>query len=260
MLLRWWSPHGGTLPLCPKSVSFPPRCDGPLTLRAADIMPKTASHWFGDVVDFSAAGFNLDIQVQRFKVRVLMLRVIYYLPVFYVIILVISWRQVAWVVNRLHRAKEHRLVVHFRDQQEGSGGAEQWKLHSSECSLILSFFQSIVALFSIQNLWCRIYHLVLKEVVFFFRKKIKPFWMCFCCWNISELVTCPCSHLKGNRAYIKYSPHLGLSCFIVLQRWTKVDPWENNCLHTAKYRRFKMLSYRENTRRRPAEMTGFDLI
>ena len=58
----------GTLPLCPISVSFPPRCDGQLAERAADIMPKTASHWFEDVVNISAAGFNLDSQVQWFKV------------------------------------------------------------------------------------------------------------------------------------------------------------------------------------------------
>lgn len=80
----------GACPCVQKSFSFPPRYDGHPTARAADVMPKTASHWFGDVMNISAAGFNLDLQVQWFKVRVLMLRVINDSPVFYFITLVIS--------------------------------------------------------------------------------------------------------------------------------------------------------------------------
>lgn len=55
---------------CPhvqNSFSFPPRYDGHLTARAADVMPK--SHWSGDVTDMSATGFSLDVQVQWFEVE-----------------------------------------------------------------------------------------------------------------------------------------------------------------------------------------------
>lgn len=139
--------------------------------RSSHTTGRWASHWSGDVMNISAAGFNLDFQVQWFKVRVLMSRVMNYPSVFYFIILVISLRHVAWVVNRLHRAKEHSMVDHFT---EGGGGcAGYWKIALFRMfPLFFSFFffQNIVALFSILNLWCRFYHLVPKEVVFFQEK------------------------------------------------------------------------------------------
>lgn len=49
--------------------SFPPRYDGHLTARAADVIPKTESHRSGDVMDTPATGFNLDVQVQLFEVE-----------------------------------------------------------------------------------------------------------------------------------------------------------------------------------------------
>lgn len=78
-----------------------PRFDGHLTARAADVMAKMAFHWFGDVMNVSAAGFDLDLQVQWFKVRVLMLRVVMNSPVFILFLWLL-------VENRwLHTAKEH---------------------------------------------------------------------------------------------------------------------------------------------------------
>lgn len=122
-LLRWWSVlTEGPCPYVQNLFHSLPSCDGHLTARAADIKPKTASHWFGDVMD---AGFNLDSQVQWFMVRVLTLRVMNLPSSVSSVILEISWRQVAWVVNRLRGAKEHSMGDHFR---EGGVCAGYWKI------------------------------------------------------------------------------------------------------------------------------------
>lgn len=120
----------------------------------------------------------------------------------------------------LHRAKEHSMVDHFR---EGGGGGCRIlkKLHSSECFHFPP--QNSVALFSILNLWCRFYHLVLKEVVFFQEKKKNQAIM-----NVFLLLenfrTCYLPHvliLKDNSACIKYSPPVGpfhVLLFIMLKQ------------------------------------------
>lgn len=96
--------------------------------------------------------------------------------------LLFRWKQVAWLVSRLHRAKEHSVVDHFT---EGWGCAGYWKLHSSECFLFPR--KLCCSLFSIFIIW------FLKKW-YFLGENQAILNVFFCCWNFSELVTYPCSH------------------------------------------------------------------
>lgn len=106
---------------------------------------------------------------------------------------------------------EPKNIVWWITLRRGVGGVQGTeKLHSSECFhyfFPFFFFRTLshCSLFSIYDVDFIIWFL---KRWYFFRKKIKPLWMSFCCW-ISELVTYPCSHLEDNSACIKYSAPLG---------------------------------------------------
>lgn len=115
----------------------------------------------------------------------------------------------------LHRAKEHSMVDHFR---VGGGGVQNTEKNCTLQNVSIFSPQNIVALFSILNLWCRFYHLVLKEVVFFQEKKKNQAIM-----NVFLLLeifrTCYLPHVlisKDNSALHKvFTPCWTFSCFIV---------------------------------------------